>query len=48
MVHALQIERIAAEEQPAFGRPVHASEDLDQGRFAGAVFAEKDMNFATV
>ena len=30
---------------PVVGR-VHACKNLDQGRFAGAVFAEQDMHFA--
>ena len=48
MMDPLQLDRLATEAKAALGRSVYARKNLDQGRFAGAVFAEKDMNFATV
>ena len=45
MMDAMQLDRLAAEANAALGRRVHASKNLNQGRLAGAVFAEEDMHF---
>ena len=41
----LQLDRLATEAKAALGRRVYARKNLDQGRFAGAVFAKQNMDF---
>src|SRR5262249_14907086 len=45
-MYSLQLDRFAAKANAALGRRVHTRKNLDQRRFAGAVFAEQDMHFA--
>ena len=40
-----QLDRLATEAKAALGRRVYARKNLDQGRFAGAVFAKQNMDF---
>ena len=43
-MHALELDRPPVELKTAFGRTVHAGENLDQRRLAGAVLAEQDVD----
>jgi len=45
VVDALQIYQLAAKPDAARARTMHAGEHLDQGGFAGAIFAEQHVRF---
>ena len=43
----IQFDRPPFEKDLPLGRPARAADQLDQRRFAGAIFAEQSMNLAT-